>query len=99
MQVTVGHIPLEVSRLCHYFIVHGGQISGIVEDTKPRRSPIPSGRLEIKLRLTFKGVALLADRMKVLLRRAYDYEYDGEQEDQEAAEEEEQLEQLDDAGL
>ena len=32
-------------------------------------------------------MALLADRMKVLLRRAYDYEYDGEQEDQEAAEE------------
>ncbi len=44
-------------------------------------------------------MALLADRMKVLLRRAYDYEYDGEQEDQEAAEEEEQLEQLDDAVL
>ena len=43
-------------------------------------------------------MALLADRMKVLLRRAYDYEYDGEQEDQEAAEEE-QLEQLDDAVL
>ena len=44
-------------------------------------------------------MALLADRMKVLLRRAYDYEYDRQQEDQEAAEEEEQLEQLDDAVL
>ena len=44
-------------------------------------------------------MALLADRMKVLLRRAYDYEYYGQQEDQEAAEEEEQLEQLYDAVL
>ncbi len=48
-------------------------------------------------------MALLAERMKVLLRRAYDYEYDGEPEqedqDEEAAEEEEQLEQLDDAVL
>ncbi len=57
------------------------------------------GGLEIKQRLTFKRVALLADKMKVLLRRAYDYEYDGEQEDQEATEEEEKLEQLDDAVL
>ncbi len=98
MQTTVGHIPLEVNKLCHYFIVHRGQISGIFDDTKPRRSPIPSGGLAIKLRLTFKGVALLTDRMKVLLRRAYDYEYDGEQEDQETAEKE-QLELLDDAVL
>ena len=41
----------------------------------PRRSPIPSGGLEIKLMATFKAVAPLADKMKVLLRAAYEYEF------------------------
>ncbi len=71
-----------MSKLCHYFIVHGGVISGAVEDAKPRRSPIPSGGQEIKLRPTFKAVASLADKMKVLLRQAYDFEFDGQQQDE-----------------
>ena len=41
----------------------------------PRRSPIPSGGLEIKLMATFKAVAPLAEKMKVLLRAAYEYEF------------------------
>ena len=73
--VTVGHVPLEISKLCHFFLMHGGEISGVVEDIVPRRSPIPSGGLEIKLKATFKAVAPLADKMKVLLRAAYDYEF------------------------
>ena len=73
--VTVGHVPLEISKLCHFFLIHGGEISGVVEDIVPRRSPIPSGGLEIKLKATFKAVAPLADKMKVLLRAAYDYEF------------------------
>ena len=82
VQVTIGHIPLEVSKLCHYFIVHGGVISEIVDGAKPRRSPIPSGGQGIKLRLTFKAVAPLADKMKVLLRQVYDFEFDGQQQDE-----------------
>ena len=69
----------EVSKLCHYFMVHGGLITGAVEDAKPRRSQIPSGGQEIKLRLTFRAVAPLADKMKVLLRQQYDFEFDGQQ--------------------
>ena len=69
--VTVGHVPLEISKICHYFIIHGGEISGTVEDSKPRRSPIPSGGLEIKLNLTFKGRGDLIDKLKLLLRDAY----------------------------
>ena len=81
IKVTCGHIPLEVSKLCHYFMVHGGLITGAVEDAKPRRSPIPSGGQEIKLRLTFRAVAPLADKMKVLLtlRQQYNFEFDGQQ--------------------
>ena len=79
VKVTCGHIPLEVSKLCHYFMVHGGLITGAVEDAKPRRSPIPSGGQEIKLRLTFRAVAPLADKMKVLLRQQYNFEFDCQQ--------------------
>ena len=56
-------------------MVHGGLITGAVEDAKPRRSPIPSGGL----RLTFRGVAPLADKMKVSLRQQYNFEFDGQQ--------------------
>ena len=39
--------------LVRYFMCHGGEIDGVVEDSRHRRSPIPSGGLEIKLRLTW----------------------------------------------
>ena len=60
-------------------MVHGGLITGAVEDAKPRCSSIPSGGQEIKLRLTFRAVAPLADKMKVLLRQQYNFEFDGQQ--------------------
>ena len=71
IKLTVGHVPLEVSRLYHYFLANGGTICGIVDDTRPRRSPIPSGGLEIKLKLKFQAPAKLADKMKVFIRNAY----------------------------
>ena len=42
-------------------------------------SPIPSGGLEIKLNLTFKGRGDLIDKLKLLLRDAYNWDYTGEQ--------------------
>ena len=45
----------------------------------PRRSPISSEGLEIKLKATFKVVAPLSDKMKVLLRAAYDYEFQAQE--------------------
>ena len=43
MLTTVGHVPLEISKFCYYFMNHGGEIEGKVIDNRPRRSPIPSG--------------------------------------------------------
>ena len=63
-----------VSTLFFYYPC--GEISGTVEDSKPRKSPIPSGGLEIKLNLTFKD---LIDKLKLLLRDAYNWDYTGEQ--------------------
>ena len=62
--VTVGHIPMEISRCCSFFIDLGGSISGIVVDVKARRSPIPSAGLEIKLSLTFRGPQELLNKAK-----------------------------------
>ena len=55
IKLTFGHVPLDFSRFCHYFLANGGTICGIVDDTRPRRSPIPSGGLEIKLKLKFQA--------------------------------------------
>lgn len=85
--VTVGHVPLEISKICHYIIIHGGEISGTVEDSKPRRSPIPSGGLEVKLSLSFKGWRDLIDKLKLLLRDAYTWDYTGVQTQNEGDEE------------
>ena len=49
--VTVGHVPLEVSRLIFCFMECGGILEGKVYDTKCQVSPIPKGGLEIVLDL------------------------------------------------
>ena len=40
---------------------------------------IPSGGLEVKLSLTFKSRGDLIDKLKLLLRKAYTWDYTGEQ--------------------
>ena len=54
---------------------HNGEISGVVEDSRHRRSPIPSGGLEVKLKLTFKGLGDIVYKMKKLIREAYTWEF------------------------
>ena len=60
---------------------HNGEISGVVEDSRHRRSPIPSGGLEVKLELTFIGLGDIVCKLKQLIREAYTWEYTGEQPD------------------
>ena len=52
--------------------------NGVVEDNRHRRSPIPSGGLEVKLKLTCKGLGDIVYKMKQLIREAYSWEYTGE---------------------
>ena len=51
--VTVGHIPREISRYVHYFLLEGGSVTGIVADVHHRLSPIPEGGLEIPIHMPF----------------------------------------------
>ena len=48
---VVGHIPREISRFCHFFVLRGGELRGKVRDTNFRRSPLPQGGLEIPITL------------------------------------------------
>ena len=65
---------------------HGGEINGVVEDSRHRLSPIPSGGLEVKLKLTFKGLGDIVYKMKQLIRESYSWEYTGEQRETERIE-------------
>lgn len=61
---TVGHIPREISRFCYYFVNYGGALEGRVRDSKYRPSPIPSGGLEIPIRLIVKKMIPLTTCLK-----------------------------------
>ena len=51
-QVTVGHVPREITRHVWYAIGYGAYLSAEVQDPVPRRSPLEQGGLEILLELT-----------------------------------------------
>ena len=72
--VVVGHIPREISRFLWYFIKYGGKVCSQVHSERPRRSPIPSGGLEIlliaKLTISDEKRRYLA-HLKTLIERSY----------------------------
>ena len=49
---TVGHMPREVSKICHYFIKHGGEITGQAIG-KRQRSIVSMKGLEIPCKYNF----------------------------------------------
>ena len=70
----VGHIPREISRLLWYFLNYGGKVDAKVHSERHRRSPIPSGGLEIIL----VGKSAISDEkrrylahLSTLIRRNY----------------------------
>jgi len=63
--VTVGHIPRELSRFVFYFLHEGGSVSGTVACLKPNVSPIPEGGLEIPILMHFVHESgLILEKMK-----------------------------------
>ena len=53
-QVTVGHVPRSISRVCWYFIQHDGEITCKVTGRR-RRSDLPQGGLEVPCEYNFIG--------------------------------------------
>jgi hypothetical protein len=71
---VIGHLPREISRFCRYFVNYGGDLEARVTDTQHRRSPIPSGGLEIPILLTVtKGMSgdTVMEKMIAYLQEYY----------------------------
>lgn len=73
---TVGHIPREISRHVHFFLLtEGGKVSGKVSSIQYRPSPIPAGGLEIPVLLTFSSDSVSAiTKMKKFMTELYNYD-------------------------
>ena len=68
--VTIGHVPRELSRFIFYFIQEGGSVTGAVESTKPRISPIPEVGLEVPILMHFTHKnKTISWKMEILVRK------------------------------
>jgi hypothetical protein len=65
--VTVGHVPREISALCSLFLEHQGTISCEVTGNRMYSKDLPQGGLEIPCKLCFRGTAKYVDKVKALL--------------------------------
>ena len=63
--LTVGHIPLEISRFVYFFLDRRGKMEAKVQRTKCEESSIPKGSLEIVTQVTFK---IEEEKKRFLLR-------------------------------
>ena len=68
---TVGHVPKEISRHIFFFSKEeNGKVDGFVYSTQYQPSPIPAGRLEIPLKITFKSPNFIThQKMKDFMTR------------------------------
>ena len=81
--ITVGHIPRDISRHCYFFMKEGGEISGYLVSTNYKPSPIPAGRLEVPVLLTFSVKnEQIFEQMKEFVTTLYDHGYTGMKEDE-----------------
>ena len=66
-EVTVGHVPREISTVCSLFLDHQGTISCEIIGWQKYSEVLPQGGLEIPCKLCFTGPAKYVDKVKTLL--------------------------------
>lgn len=64
--ITVGHVPMEISKVVWYFVRKGGRMTCTVTG-KHVRSKLPQGGLEVPCVMRFRGETDLIEKLKVLL--------------------------------
>ena len=65
--ITVGHVPKDISRIAKFFIAHGGEIACIITG-KRQRSQLPQGGLEVPCKYVFKTKnKTMMEKLKKLL--------------------------------
>ena len=79
---AVGYVPREISRHIFFFLKEkNGKVDGFVYSTQYQPSPIPTGGLEIPLKLTFKSPNFLTHhKMKDFMTNLYSYDYEAKAE-------------------
>ena len=80
--LTMQHIPRDIPCHCYFFMEEDGNITGHLIFTTYKVSQIPAGGLEVLLLLIF---SVNSERITKLMKRfvndLYDYDYTGEQEE------------------
>ena len=66
-EVTIGHVPREISAICSLFLDHRGTISCKIIGRRKYSEDLPQGGFEIHCKLCFTGPAKYVDKVKVLL--------------------------------
>ena len=66
-EVTVGHVPRSISRMCWYFIQHDGEITCKVTGRR-RRSDLPQGGMEVPCEYKFIGKKKHIKKIRKLLK-------------------------------
>ena len=62
-EVTVGHVPQSISRMCWYFIQHDREITCKVTGRR-RRSDLPQGGLEVPCKYKFMRIKKICKLLK-----------------------------------
>ena len=78
--LTVQHIPRDIPCHCYFFMEEDGNITGHLIFTTHKVSQIPAGSLEVQLLLIFSvNSERITKLMKTFVNDLYDYDYTGEQ--------------------
>ena len=64
----VGHVPKKISRICSWFLQHGGTIAAIVTGHRRYSSDLVQGGLEIPCNLRFCGEEKFILKLKKVLK-------------------------------
>ena len=66
-EVTVGHIPRSISRMCWYFLQHDGEITCKITGRR-KRSDLPQGGMEVPCEYKFIGKKKHITKIRKLLK-------------------------------
>ena len=73
--ITIGQVPIEVSRYIFYSLELGATYNVTVLEKKPRRSPLKQGGLEIKCAVSCRQLnEKFLEKLQDFITRNYDFD-------------------------
>ena len=71
--IMVGHIPREISRYTWYAIQEGARFDAVLQEAKPKLSPLVQGGLEIPIKVTITWAKV--EKLSILAAKVEEIEY------------------------